>query len=308
MASSIKSIWHKILHPSSSALIFYYLVFLGSITADVVCICNSRIKSWYGIIFLAVSIICIVYGTYLLILAFKLAESKIKVRFHDRKIVDMIFNYNFRSIVGTLFSFLINAVYAVFLGSLSLMSGSLWYGALTLYYITMSVNRGSLVLKYSTIHTQNLTHIETQLNKTKAYRNSGIMLLVSTLALGVFVIVMLVRPESMPFVDILIYPVAIFTFYKIVISIINLFKAQKHDDIAVQASRNINFAMAMVSVLTLQVNLFQVFEAKNPTSYNAVSGAIICLLIIVIGIFMIVNGSKKIDNFNHITRMKKSGD
>lgn len=307
MAGRIKSVWQKVLHPSSSALIFYYLVFLVSIIANVVCICNSRIWSWYGIIFLAVSIICVIYGIYLLVMVFKFAESRIKVRFHDRKFVDMIFNYNFRSIIGTLFAFTINAVYAVFLGSLSLMSGSLWYGALTLYYITMSVNRGSLVLKYSTIHTQDLTHIETQLNKTKAYRNSGIMLLISTLALGIFVIVMLAFPQSMPFVDILIYPVAIFTLYKIIGAIINLFKAQKHDDIAVQASRNINFAMAMVSVLTLQVNLFQVFEAKNTTSYNAVSGAIICLLIIVMGIYMIVNGSKKIDNFNHITKMKKNG-
>ena len=60
----------------------------------------------------------------------------------------------------------------------------------------------------------------------------------------------------------------------------------------VRASKNINLADAMVSILALQTAMFHEFGTGmgdfNIGTMNAITGAVVCALTAAIGIFMIV--------------------
>lgn len=96
----------------------------------------------------------------------------------------------------------------------------------------------------------------------------------------------------------MIYVYAVYAFYKIIASICNYVKAVKTDKMTVVATRNINLADALVSILALQTAMFREFNngeyPLNAPLMNAVTGAVICALTIAMAIYMIVNMLKKL--------------
>lgn len=301
--TKLKNLGRSLLNPPASALILFYVVFILSVTGTTLIITNHLESLWLSTIIISITALSFIYGILITVLAYKKIKDKLKSKFKDKKYLKVLTTYNGRSIFFATCTFIINAVYAVFLTTLSIMSSSLWYGALTVYYVMLSINRCNLVLKYSSLAQQNLGHVETQLSKAKTYRNCGIWLLLLTTALSAFIVQMSISPQPFRHANILIYPVAIYSFYKITLAIINLFKAKKHDDIIVQASRNINFATAVVTLLTLLVNIFQVFAPeRNFSTIIGIAGAFTCFIVIGLGIYMIITGQNKINNFYQIKK------
>lgn len=81
-------------------------------------------------------------------------------------------------------------------------------------------------------------------------------------------------------------------------SIIDMTKAKKNDDYTTKSIRSVRFADALVSILALQTAMFQAF-AQDFVPYlpNSLTRGIVCLIIVVVGIIMIVNGNKPIKKF-----------
>lgn len=101
------------------------------------------------------------------------------------------------------------------------------------------------------------------------------------------------------YAGLLIYAVAAFTFYKLTLAIYNIFKARKHNDLYIQNIRNINLASALISIIMLQVAMFQAFSpTSNMGIANALTGAGVSVIILVLGIFMIVKENKKLKAIN----------
>ena len=99
------------------------------------------------------------------------------------------------------------------------------------------------------------------------------------------------------YAGLMIYVVATFTFYKFILSIYNIFKARKQDDLYIQTIRNINLASALISIVVLQVAMFQAFSPENNTSIaNAITGGAISLIILSLGIFMIIKYNKTLES------------
>jgi len=285
------------------SLILFYIIFLFSITASVVVLASQIKLLWYYYIIFTIAILSIVYCVYLSVRHYYVLKQKLKSKIIEKNKFTFLINYNIRSIIFSTFTFTINAVYSVFIGVLAIMSRSLWYGALTIFYVMISVARGTAILKYNNLSKNKFSHIETQLKKTKTYKNCGIAIILLTTALAFFVIEMILNPEPFRQAQILIYPVGIYTIYKVTLAIINIFKAKKHDDIIVQATRNLNLAAVMVSILTLQTNLFQLFVPNyDSTVVNAITGAICCTILMILGVVMIIQANKKLENFYHITK------
>ena len=98
----------------------------------------------------------------------------------------------------------------------------------------------------------------------------------------------------------MIYVSAAYTFFKVVMGIINLTIARKNDDMTVKAVRSINFADALVSLLALQTALLHEFSPDSPffnSIMNAVTGSVVCIFTLVVGIYTVVNANKKIKEF-----------
>ena len=84
-----------------------------------------------------------------------------------------------------------------------------------------------------------------------------------------------------------IYAYAAYAFSKIVIAIYNLFKAKK-ENYTIKAIKRISLADALVSILTLQTSLLYTFSAGDNGAVNALTGAVVCILTVAIGIFMLI--------------------
>jgi len=304
-----KGIWQSILNPTTPAIILFYMVFIISITASIVIIVENIKNIVLNILFFSTAIISILYFIYLTNKYYSAFKYKVKTKLANKKAFHFLTNYNIRSILLSTCTFIINAFYSIFMGVLAIMNKSLWYSSLTLFYIILSTTRARIVLKYSSIKKTQLSHIETESRKTRTFRNCGISIIILASALIFSVVEMVLNPETFMYAEIMIIPVAIFTFYKFSLAIINIFKARKYDDIIVQGARNLNLVAAIMSLLTLQTNIILVFTPSfNGDALNAVMGILCCIIVISLGVVMTINGNKKLKTLNNILLQKKDGN
>ncbi len=208
--------------------------------------------------------------------------------------------YGFRAILFSVGSFAINLAFAVYNGSVAIVIHSIWFGALATYYILLIVLRGSIIVYYAKRNKAvkaGQTEEVTELKDKRVYLVCGVVLLLLPIALSFAILQMVRANDSFVHTGITIYAYAIYAFYKITIAVYNFVKTRRTKEMAVRASKNINLADAMVSILALQTAMFHEFgtagDVVDVATMNAVTGAVVCVLTAIMGIFMIVNATKK---------------
>lgn len=223
---------------------------------------------------------------------------------------NLFHNYGFRTILFSIGSFTVNIAFAVYNGAVALgivfssdvdSMLAIWFGALTAYYVVLIILRGSILLyhkKRRKAVQAGQPEKETSIRDTKVYGTCGILLLMLPVCLSFAVMQMVAQDAAFEHAGIMIYVYAIYAFYKVITSFCNFVKVSKTDEMTVRASRNINLADALVSILALQTAMFREFndstKAVNSARMNAVTGAAVCALTVAIGIFMIVRANQRI--------------
>ena len=135
----------------------------------------------------------------------------------------------------------------------------------------------------------------TEIKETRAFRFSAIMFVVMTVVFSGVIVLIYKANHYFEYAGLLIYAVAAFTFYKLTLAIYKISKARKYDSIYIQNIRNINLANALISIIILQVALFQAFSPSSNLGFaNALTGAGVSAIILVLGIFMIVKSNKRL--------------
>ena len=210
----------------------------------------------------------------------------------------LVENYGFRTIVFTTFSLCMNIGYAIFEGVLGILFLSIWYLSLSGYYLALSITRGSILLPHHRKRKKNLDHhIEESIRQ---YQHCGFLLIVLTLALSIAMVQMVYANKGFIHIGLTIYASAIHTFYKATMSVIHLVKAKKEQDYCIQSLRNIGFAEALVSLLALQTAMFASFSdgQMNTAIPNAITGGVVVLIILTLGIYMIIKGKQQLKKIN----------
>ena len=135
----------------------------------------------------------------------------------------------------------------------------------------------------------------TPIKQARAYRFCGIMFILLPIAFSGIIVLIYTTNMFFEYAGLMIYAVATYTFYRLILAIINIFKAKKQDDLYIQSIRNVNLASALISVVVLQVALFQAFSPESNLSVaNALTGAGVSLIIFAFGIVMIVVANLKL--------------
>lgn len=207
-----------------------------------------------------------------------------------------IIDGKFRARVFTSISLLISIAYAGFNGVMAIVSQSIWFGALSGYYVLLMILRGSVLMGHDKkLPFDIISAQKAEINKLKVYRSVGVVLLAIIIALSFAVAQMVESKKSFEYVGLMIYAGAVYTTTKVTIAIVNFVKVKKKQDIALEAIRNINLTDAAVSVLALQTAMFKAFSqgADNAVA-NAITGAAVCLLILGLGICMIIKSTMAI--------------
>lgn len=276
-------------------LLYFVTLLLGTL---------SIVETIYGYFYSAIDIIIYVISAggiflscYYLIHDFTYGiKLRIRPIIENNKFTKRIYkDYRYRTVLFTTFSFLVNLFYAVINGIFGFMNHSQWFGSLAAYYIVLSVMRFTTVW-----HERKISKLNENKNRKKhelvVYRNCGILLILITIAFGGAVILLLHKEGGNSYPGFLIFAVAAYTFYKAIISIINIMKTKKFKSPLLATIRNIGYVDALVSLLSLQTAMFTSFgkdEELDHQMMNGLTGAAICIMILFIGIYMIYTSGKQ---------------
>lgn len=251
----------------------------------------------YGVY--ALAFVSLVYSVYCgITCASRLKKALVRLCLKFSFSRNMVESYGFRTFVFSTITSFLNFGYALFMGIMAALGHSVWYAALSLYYMVLGIIRICILLKYKRKR-QGVKDFDMQIYGFRLYRLCGMLLFLLTLALFGAVIQMVLSDKGFRYAELMVYVVAVFSFYKIVLAVVNTLKAKKYQNYTVQALRNINLASALVTLLSLQTTmLYAFFKGDEYWRYNAATGGVICFLILMLGIYMIGKGSSRLKEVN----------
>lgn len=295
-----KRVWDKIKQPKGIWIALFYLFFVVAVSgtiALVVLVPNQTV--WHYILY-AIAGVSLAYFVYSMVyFAPKMKQGFIKFLRKFKFTSTLLDSYGYRTFVFSIFSFVLNLGYVGLMLGLAIATGSAWYYSITAYYLALIVMKGNVFYSKK--------KYDTEIKEARAYRFAGTMFIFLTLALSGIVVLIYTSNMAFEYAGLMIYVVAAYTFYNLTLAIINIFKARKHDDLYVQTIRNVNLAGSLVSILVLQVALFQAFSPEYNKSFaNGLTGAAVSAAILAIGIYMIIKANKKLkeENQNNVTESK----
>lgn len=179
---------------------------------------------------------------------------------------------------------------------------STWLMVLSGYYIVMCVSK-FLLIRYDRKQAK-LTHGKSVLiHQWKAYRICGIMLLVMTTFLQGVVIMIVKNGMGFSYNEIVVIAIAAYDFCCLANAIFYMAAQRKNHSPLVNAIKSISFASSLVAMLSLQTAMFASFGTTSDTAtkqlMNILTGSAVCVLMIVLGIFMMIKANKELKQIQH---------
>ena len=172
---------------------------------------------------------------------------------------------------------------------------SLWFVALAFYYVFLAITRFMLLH-----HVRSKPVGQEYVSELKRYRLVGYILLVLNLALGIVVTLVVQQNRGFEYGGYLIYVMAIYAFYTMISSVINVVKYRRYNSPVLSAAKAVNLTAALVSMLSLETAMISQFGAAEDPMFRlimtAVTGFAICAFVLGMAVFMIIKATKKIRN------------
>ena len=201
----------------------------------------------------------------------------------------------FRTSVSLYQGLLVNLLYI----ALKLTSGiyyrSWWFITLAVYYTLLAVMRFLLLWRWGGIGPE---------LELRRYRLCGAVLLIMNVALAGMVVLMVSQNHGYVYPGILIYAMAVYSFYTVIIAVINVIKFRTHGSPVLSAAKAINLAAALVSILALETAMIAQFGGGDDyrRMMTAATGGGVCVIVLSMAVFMIVWSTK------HIKQLKIQND
>lgn len=195
------------------------------------------------------------------------------------------------SLYGSLF---LNTAYAVFQLGLGFYHLSFWFVSLAGYYLSLAAMRLFLV-RYTRRHAPG----EQMKAELRRYRLCGIVFLVMNLALSLMIFFMVYWNRTFHHHQITAIAMAAYTFTSLTLAIVNIVRYRRYQSPVYTATKIISLAAALVSLLTLESTLLTAFgdgtmDLVARRLLLGISGGVISAFIILLAVYMIVQGTKKL--------------
>ena len=209
--------------------------------------------------------------------------------FGNRLMTDRVFRTNLSLSAG----FLISMLYVgINLWSWHALK-SYWFLVLAVYYVIMAVMR-FLLVRYVRIQ-----KIGTSiLGEWKRSRSCAYILLLINLSLSGAVLMILYQHRGYDYPGILIYVMALYTFYALTMSIVDMVKCRKMGSPVMSTAKIVSLSAAVVSLLNLETAMFAQFGADMSAEHQRIfiilTGAGVSITIVTLSVTLIGNANKEI--------------
>lgn len=243
----------------------------------------------YVLAFYTLTVLCVfgwkVLPGYYRVLKLKLHANK----YIDRYMTDAVFKTN----VGLYRSLAINLIYVVVNAVSGYIYETNWFGIFAVYYAIIAVMR-FLLVRYVAKHPIG----SDRMGELKRARLCAYILMTVNLVLSGAVLMMVFFNRGFHYQGILIYVIALYTFYITTTAIIDMVRYRKYKSPVMSITKVINLAAALFSMLFLETAMFAQFgtdtEEETKRIMIMLTGAGISVAVVSMAVYMIVQTSKKI--------------
>lgn len=286
-----KNIGKKLLFPP-----VWVMTFLSVVSA--VALVTIFVKGWeetifaylcYMLAFYTLSVVC-VYCSMVLPKRFRRIKKRVYENpFGNRYMTDTAF----RTRISLYLSLGINLLY-VGVHLLSwYINRSWWFVVLAGYYVILSVMRFLLVRYIRNNEIGGSVIKEWKRSRTCA----GILLLVN-LSLSGAVLMILFQHKGYEYHGILIYVMAVFTFYMIIHAVMELVKYRRKGSPVMTTAKIVSLSAALVSILNLETAMFSQFGENMAVTDQQIiisaTGGGVSVIVVTLSVILIVRASKEI--------------
>lgn len=209
---------------------------------------------------------------------------------------------DFRAVVSLYAGLGINVFYAVFKGVTGIYYGSPWQWSMGIYYLFLGSIRFLLMRKERQREKMSL---EQKSDDYGTYRLCGVLMLLLDTAIGGMVVQMIWQNQANSYPPSIVIISAAYTFYYFFLSIYNVVSFRKRDNAILSAAKDLSFSCAVMSMYFLQTTMLQTFKDAEDDGFrriiNTLTGIIVIAVVLIIAVYMIIKGTKKLN------RLKKQG-
>ena len=170
---------------------------------------------------------------------------------------------------------------------------SYWFMVLAVYYVIMAVMR-FLLVRYVRIQKIG-TNI---LGEWKRSRICAYILLLINLSLSGAVLMILYQSKGYDYPGVMIYVMALYTFYALTMSIVDIVKYRTLGSPVMSTAKIVSLSGALVSMLNLETAMFAQFGAdmspENQRIFIILTGAGVSVTVVSLSVILIANANKEI--------------
>lgn len=193
----------------------------------------------------------------------------------------------FRACVGIFQGMAIDFFYVAFRIFLGIRYASIWFITMAAYYLMLGIIRLVLAVNYRR---------RTKVKEAVCYRRTAWLLFALNIPMGAMIALMVITDYGYSYPGYVIYVSAMYSFYTLIVSIINLVKFKKSGSPILSAAKVVNFVAALMSILALQTAMIAQFSDQSDNfrkTMNAITGSGIWLCVITIAVYMLINTKKQ---------------
>lgn len=297
-----KKLWEWIKRPHGFPLVLFYLITVVFVICTIVfaVIWQGTVYYFVAYIFYAFAAVTLGYTVYTLVVLIPKAKRKLTEKLKTNKFAaNVLEDYDFKTKFFALISFGITIAFAVMNLVSAVRYRLIWYGALAAYYFVLILFRGGILYANKKCAHKYADKADVyEKCKLQIYLASGAFLIILEFAMMGAVTQMMLSERPTQSGEIMAITNASYTFYKIIMAICNLVKARKLSDPVTQSLRNLNFADACMSVVSLTVLMISTFDGGDPAealkTVKCVVGFAVCAIIVALAVFMIIRADKKL--------------
>ena len=195
----------------------------------------------------------------------------------------------FRTMAGAAGSFFVTLAFALYNGFLGIAHASVWYGAICVYYLVLTILRGSILAAERKLSAAE----EREEGRRNVYLRASLLLLLLNLSLLVPVSLMTLQQKPVRLTLIPAIAMAAYTTVKITLASINLKRRKRMQNRLAKLLRSISFIDALVSILTLQNTLIMVNAKEDALAMlplTAVTSGAVMLTVLLLSAAALAKG------------------
>ena len=189
----------------------------------------------------------------------------------------------FRGSVSIYQGMMVNFLYVVFRIFVGIRYASVWFLTIAIYYLLLGIMRLSLILSYRNRSVK---------SELRCYRRTAWLLFLLNIPMGGMIVLMVLTDYGYSYPGYVIYLSALYTFYTIILAIVNLVKFRKLGSPILSAAKVLNFVAALMSLLGLQTAMISQFSTEGEDfrrMMNAITGGGVWFSVILIAVYLLLH-------------------